>query len=222
MNDALTAWRTVPSAWFYFQEIYDIAVATAPRGAVIVEVGSFWGQSALYLAEACKQADKDLRCYCVDLWDMRPENNKPLFMGTEWLFDEKAKQAGNIEPIIHAQYHNSLFETFAHFVDATRLSPDPLRILRMNSLEAVELLRNLSRPIWCVLLDDDHEYEHVLAELKAWAPLIAPGGMIGGDDYTVEFHGVIEATREYFEPLHKTVELMRRGCAGSTWMVRGL
>src|SRR5882724_2099855 len=96
-------WRTVPSDWFDFQTIYDEAVATAPPGSLLVEVGSFWGQSALYLAEAAKIADKGLRVYCVDLWDMRPDNNAPLF--------DRQKYEGHLEPRIHGEHHDSLFET---------------------------------------------------------------------------------------------------------------
>lgn len=194
-------WKTIPSTWFDFQDIYLEAVDSAPRGSSLIEVGSFWGQSAVFLAEAAKLAAKDLKVYCVDLFDMRPENNPPLF----------DPALGGGEQPIHAQFHNSQFETFAHFVDSTRLSPDPLRIMRMASLEAASLFKD--KQIHFLFLDGDHEYEYVLRELRTWGLRMAPDGIMAGHDYTSEFHGVIEATTEYFGKDKVEVK-------GKSWIVR--
>ncbi len=196
-------WKTIPSIWFDFQAIYDEAVETAPAGSMLVEVGSFWGQSAVYLAEAAKLANKDLKVYCIDLFDMRPDNNDALFNPAY----------KGLEPPIHAQYHNSQFETFAHFVDSTRLSPDPLRILRMESLEAARLFKN--EWLHFVFLDGDHEYDYVLKELRAWHPLIDLDGMIAGHDLTAEFYGVEQAVKKYFGS--KGYEAV----APRSWVARG-
>jgi len=194
-------------------------VESAPAGSLLIEVGSFWGKGAIYLAELCKAADKDLRCYSVDLWGMRPENNPPLFDEPNWIFNPEAADRGNIEPKTHRQFHNSLFETFAHFVDATKLSPDPLRIMRMDSFEAAEMFKSSSRPIHMVFLDDAHEYEHLIKELHAWVPLVTAGGIVAGDDWTAEFDGVEKACREYFGD--KDIELRpRANGVGYCWMVR--
>lgn len=202
-------WKRIPSTWFNFQDIYDEAVETAPHGSILVEVGSFWGQSAVYLAEAAKLADKDLRVYCVDLWDMRPENNPPLF----------DQSLGGSESVVHAQHHQSLFETFAHFVDETRLSPNPLRILRMGALEAIPAIEGISntegREIHFVFLDDDHEYDHVLRELDRWNPLIQPRGIIAGHDFTEEFDGVRRAVQEHCSHRRYPVSVQ-----GTSWIVR--
>lgn len=197
-------WRTVPSDWFDFQTIYDEAVATAPPGSLLVEIGSFWGASALYLAEAAKIADKGLRVYCVDLWDMRPDNNAPLF--------DRVQYEGHLEPRIHGEHHDSLFETFAHFVDSTRLSPDPLRVLRCGALEGADILRKL-RPHF-VFLDDDHDYPHVRSELDLWVPFMKQGsGIIAGHDWTSEFWGVQKSVEEYFG-------VGRAEVIGKSWIVR--
>jgi cephalosporin hydroxylase len=202
MNPNLTAWRSVPSDWFHFQWIYDLAVDTAPRGSILVESGSFWGASALYLAEAAAQANKDLRCYAIDSWSMSPRPQDLTY--NDGLFNPAHARAGHIEPIVHAQHHNSTFETFARFLDGhyPRLSPEPLRVMRMDSLEAIDFFEALhpksTRPIWMVLLDDDHEYAHVKEQLRRWVPLIRSGGIIGGDNYEPEFQGVIDAVNEFF------------------------
>jgi hypothetical protein len=217
-------YQSVPSDWTTFYDIYDEAVASAPPHSLLIECGSFWGKSAIYLAEAAKLADKNLRVYSIDTWGCRPENNPGMF-------SDESFAAGHIEPRVHREHHNSMFETFAYFVEQSGLSPDPLRILRMDSLEAAWLFKN-SRlfhmgkepmcPIHFIFLDDDHEYDHVLKELKAWYPSLAPGGIIAGHDWTEEFSGVEKAVTAYFSGqipgsvAKRTVEVR-----GTSWLVRG-
>ncbi len=54
------------------------------------------------------------------------------------------------------------------------------RIIRATSLEAAEQLVQQS---FVVYLDGSHAYEDVLADCKAWWPLVEPGGMLAGDDF---------------------------------------
>lgn len=201
-------YKQIPSEWSDFFPIYDEAVATAPPGSILIECGAFWGKSAVYLAEAAKLADKQLKVYCIDPWSANPTNNPGMF-------DPAHGAAGHIEPVVHAQHHNSLFETFAYFVECTGLSPDPLRVMRMESLEAAAMFENVGR-IHFVFLDDDHSYEYVIQELRVWTPLIRAGGMIAGHDFTQEFNGVIKATAEYFGELEKEVSVE----CGRSWVVR--
>ena len=205
-----TLYKEVPSEWSDFFPIYDEAVATAPPGSILVEVGCFWGKSAIYLAEAAKLANKGLRVYAVDPWSARPESNPGLF-------DLNHDGGGHIEPLIHAEHHSSLFETFACYVERTRLSPDPLRILRMESLEAAELIMGLQ--LHFVFLDGDHDYSYVIQELKAWEPMIGTeNGFIAGHDWTDEFHGVKEAVTEY-AALRPRAGRISLEC-GRSWVLR--
>ena len=192
----------VPSCWSDYLDtgIYDEAVDTAPPGSILVEVGSFWGKGAIYLAEAAKYSKKSLRVYSIDIWAAEPRNNQPMF----------DRACGGIEPQIHGEHHDSLFETFSYFIGRSHLSPDPLRIMRMDSLEAAGFFHG--KRIHFLFLDDDHAYGHVLSELRAWEPLVTAGGIIAGHDYAQEFGGVIEATTEYFGYAPEV--------KGTTWIVR--
>lgn len=204
-------YKQIPSEWSDFFPIYDEAVRTAPPGSALVEVGSFWGKSAVYLAEAAKLADKGLRVYAVDPWSARPDNNPGLF-------DPAHGALGHIEPQVHAEHHDSLFETFAYFVERTRLSPDPLRVMRMESLEAARMF-DYPSAVHFVFLDGDHDYSYVIRELRAWAPVLLPGGFIAGHDWTDEFSGVIKAVTEY---VHVDLEDQMRVSVecGRSWVIR--
>jgi cephalosporin hydroxylase len=170
----------VPSCWFNFHAVYDLAVREAPRGAVLVELGSLWGKSALYLAERAKAANKDLEVYCID-------NFSEDFL------------AGSMEGQEQAR-HGSQFETFAHYVSRSGLCPDPLRVIyAKDTLEAADLFR--TRRPWFVFFDSDHSYEYLIKELEAWVPLIRWGGVAAGHDYhdeDEEFPGVVRAVWECF------------------------
>lgn len=215
-------YKQIPSEWSDFFPIYDEAVATAPPGSILIEVGSFWGKSAIYLAEAAKLADKQLKVYCIDPWSARPDNNPGLF-------DPEHGKLGHIEPVVHAEHHNSMFCAFAYFVERAGLSPDPLRIMRMESLEAADLFRSVSNNenihapggIHFIFLDGDHDYSYVIRELRAWTPLLNQKGFIAGHDWTDEFHGVKEAVTEYVEK-----DLDGEACVsvecGRSWVIRPL
>lgn len=57
-----------------------------------------------------------------------------------------------------------------------------------------------------VYIDANHEYEEVLADIKAWLPKVKPGGVIAGHDFdikfqdgvTIAFPGVRKAVEEVF------------------------
>jgi predicted O-methyltransferase YrrM len=48
-----------------------------------------------------------------------------------------------------------------------------------------------------VWLDGDHEYPDVKADLEAYRPLLAPGGLLAGHDFDPSFPGVPRAVREF-------------------------
>ena len=48
-----------------------------------------------------------------------------------------------------------------------------------------------------VFIDGDHRYEGVVADIKAYANIVRPGGMLMFDDYNVWFPGVRKAVDEF-------------------------
>ena len=55
--------------WFDFPDIYSMAVDTAPRGSVLVELGIWTGDSLAYLSRKAVEANKNLSVYAYDQFD---------------------------------------------------------------------------------------------------------------------------------------------------------
>jgi predicted O-methyltransferase YrrM len=175
-------WQDVPG-WFDFQDIYDHAVHEAREGDSLVEVGTFLGRSALYMAEKIKESGKNLDFYVVDPWRRCEE--------IDWVFDPTRPEGAAIQA-----HGGSLFEAFAWYLEHSGLS-DYIRVLRMRSEQAAKLfeLNNLS----FVFIDGSHIYENVVIDLDAWYSRLCGGALFAGHDYSQDWPGVVKAVDEFFE-----------------------
>lgn len=83
------------------------------------------------------------------------------------------------------------------FCANTARYPNIVRVVG-KSLWAADLFRqNWIRPN-LVFLDGSHEYEDIAADIRAWKPLLAPGGILAGHDFAgdANWPGVERAVRE--------------------------
>lgn len=142
--------------WFDYPEIYDQAIADAVDGDVLVEVGSWHGKSAIYLALAARKAGKSVEIVCVDPW-----------RGTE---------------VIELHGGGDLLPAFMANVRAADVE-DLITPFRMTSLEAAAWFEQHGHRPSFVFLDGDHSLDAVRADVRAWWPLLAPGGTLAGHDY---------------------------------------
>ncbi len=61
----IKTWHDIPG-FFDFMDLYDLAVSGVRDGDTLVEVGSFLGKSAAYMAERIRESGKRLHFQCVD------------------------------------------------------------------------------------------------------------------------------------------------------------
>lgn len=164
------SWENVPG-WFEYPNFYKKMVDSFESGSIFVEVGCFMGRSTSCMAQYIKESGKQIDFYAIDHWE------------------------GSVE---HKKYYSEvdLWKTFEKYMIECNLT-EYIRPIKMNSVEASKLFPDMS--IEFLHLDASHEYEDVLADIKAWYPKVKIGGVISGDDYTIrDFPGVVKAVSEYF------------------------
>ena len=135
-------WKCPLDLWIYQELICELA------SDLIVETGTAYGGSALYLATICEaRGHGEVVSIDVGEWPDRPRHDRLSYL--------------------------------------TASSTDPA---------AVEQVAERARAAASVMvvLDSDHSYEHVLQELRSYAPLVTKGSYLVVEDTNVNGHPVAE------------------------------
>jgi predicted O-methyltransferase YrrM len=163
-------YETLPG-WAAYGELYTVMVAKAPREAQFVEVGSWLGRSAALMAVEIVNSKKSINFVCIDPW----LDGGPDLKDTKYYKDLK-------KPV---------YDTFMENIRPVR---HVVTALRMTSLEGAAKFAD--GEIDFLMLDGDHNYEAINADIEAWLPKMKPGGVMSGDDYL--WPGVQRAADEQF------------------------
>jgi predicted O-methyltransferase YrrM len=155
----LQGWRSIHP---YLEE-----AVTAFRPRVVIEIGTWKGASALFLARTMAENDVTGTVIAVDTWLGAVDH-----WADEELFAELATEHG----------YPSLYRTFLANVVRAGMT-DRLVPLPLDSVNAAELLRLRGITADVIHLDAGHEEASVAADLRAWWPLLRPGGLLIADDY---------------------------------------
>lgn len=132
-----------------------------------IEVGSWVGRTAITLADAGFH-----EVHCIDTWEGSPND----VSGTI------AREVGSAD----------LFKAFCSNVEKHRL----FSVIHPHHGKSL-----FYASIWpwqadLIFLDACHDYPMVLADILAWWPHVAPGGILCGHDFGPNFPGVMDAVRE--------------------------
>jgi cephalosporin hydroxylase len=157
--------------WFDFETIYDDMVSVHKDGSVFVEVGSWYGKSAAYMASKIKESNKKIQFNCVDIWE-----------------------ATDNDTDLHKYITEPLHETFINNMKNVGVS-DYVNAIKADSQKASSLFKNNSLDF--VFIDANHIYDFVKNDILSWLPKVKKGGYIGGHDYTT-YDGVKKAVDEIF------------------------
>jgi cephalosporin hydroxylase len=136
-------WKSPLDLWVYQELLWEL------RPGLIVETGTAYGGSALYLATLCETIGSG-EVVSIDIgeWPDRPVHPRLTYV-----------VASSTDPQVVAQ--------------------------------VAERARTAGTVL--VVLDSDHRWGHVLAELRAYAPLVTPGSYLVVEDTNVNGHPVYEA-----------------------------
>lgn len=184
--------------WFNFPDLYGDMVRRFDGGQ-FVEVGSWMGKSAAYLAVEIANSGKPITLDCVD-----------HFKGSSAERDthHKAAKRSNIKGICA----NNLrpFWATASNRNCEHRTDNMLRLVVDGSVAAAKRYKDKSLA-FC-FLDAGHTEKEVEADIKAWLPKVRRGGVLAGHDYSSKsFPGVQKAVDRLLPK--------RRRVSKNCWMV---
>ena len=143
-------------AFFNYRPFYDY-VSSITHYSRLVEVGVYTGASCAYMTQRLLNRGTPFEFYAVDLWDKVNDETDydRIIDSTVWLaFQERMRRDNLLQHVRIMQKESAL--AAADFED---------------------------RSVHFVFLDANHTEEHATADINAWLPKIAPGGMLAGHDY---------------------------------------
>lgn len=157
----------------------------ASKRSKIVEIGSWKGRSTRAMAD-----NSNATIYAVDTWKGTPE-------------DPHFKE-------LVGKPDNYLLDLFGSNMDPHYFQPPyKVRAVQMPSIEAAKYLAHYG-PFDMIFIDAAHDYENVKADILAWRPLLAPGGLFCGHDYMAGRGGVVKAVDDF-------VPTRKRAGVGTIW-----
>ena len=165
------------SGFFDFQDVYEEQVKLARDGHTFLEIGTYRGKSAAFLAVEIINSGKCILLDVVDPWDGRDcpgllpggANEDPDISSSGSTFEVFSK---NIEPVAHLIHVNS-----------------------MTSLQASLLYDDESLDF--IFIDGAHDYDNVIQDMKIWWEKLKPGCVLAGHDFPAP--GVKRAVLEFSE-----------------------
>lgn len=164
-------WANYPD----YLELYSQMVNKFSDGSHFVEIGSWYGRSAVFMGVEILNSKKKIKFDCVDSWDF-----------VDWIYSTDAD--------LNIKKHSA----FSEFLKNIKPLSDIINYHKLKSIEASKLYADESLNF--VFVDGSHEYEHVKNDLIYWFPKIKHGGVFAGHDYSQGWTiGVINAVNEFFE-----------------------
>jgi hypothetical protein len=169
-------YQSLGQDWFTYPGLYGWAVRHFGAPARFVEVGSWKGRSAAFMAVEIHNSRKSITLDCVDTWLGNEDHYRPgpffepMLEGQDALYLEFMR---NIAPVSHI-----------------------VRPVRAHSHLASSLYEDGSLDF--VFLDADHSYEAVMRDIASWLPKVRAGGVLAGHDYgpRIGLEGVSRAVDE--------------------------
>lgn len=173
-------------------------IAEVVKVELYLEVGTFMGHSAV----AAARAFPDAAILAVDTFTGSAEHYIEAIQGSR---PEKQLMA------LHEDRRPALWEK-AHDLWAALRFDHRITAIPLPSTEAARLVKWLGLRPNVIYIDGAHDYDSVLADCRAWWPVLADGGIMVGDDYYDPRFQVAAALQAFAPGGHE-------GHAGGFWSI---
>ncbi len=148
-----------------------ITVKSFSKPINAVEIGSYYGASSCFIAEALSKKSK---LYCIDTW----ENDKMINEGDD-------PNDENLKPK----------DTYNEFLINTKKYKRKIISIRKWSTQAIDDVKKQIDKIDFLFIDGDHNYEGVKKDWELYSPLLKSGSVIAFHD-TGWAKGVLKVIHE--------------------------
>jgi hypothetical protein len=176
----------------------------------IIEVGTWKGLSASIFARYLK-SQKSGVIVCVDTWLGAYEFWSRHF--THGVFDPSRNlHLKNGYPSVYYSFLSNMY----HMKLTDYVVPFPAP----SSLAATFMKGNPSFRADLIHIDAAHEYEDIRHDIAIWWPLVRPGGMLVGDDYSRWWPGVVRAADEFAKEQNLHLYINPQG--NKWWVIKPL
>lgn len=173
---------------------------TLPK--VIIEVGTWKGQSALNMADACKSINNKATMFCVDTW----LGSLEFIDGRNPALTKELKTSHGF-PTVYYQFLSNIIH---------RGHQDMIIPIPQTSRIAAKYFRSKGIKAQLIYIDGSHEYDDVLDDIESYMPILKKDGIIFGDDYG--FGDVRQAVGDFFGKNNLQFEVVD----GNYWTYRKL
>lgn len=161
------------AGFMFEEELFWLAQAAATR-RTIIEVGSWKGRSTKAMAMATPGI-----VYAVDAWGVQ---------ASEIEMEKKAEDSP--DEVMHEFLVNMQGETLSGKVV-------PIRMENGDAIGTIKILMNSrGRRADMIFIDASHDEASVERDIKNYRPLLDPGGILCGHDYSTTFPGVMRAVEK--------------------------
>lgn len=160
------------------RDIFKTAIDLSNPG-LIVEVGSFVGESTIFMANHLKSQNRDAAILSVDTWMGGIDHWKSVPEKLRFWFGR---------PSLYYQFLGNVMQ---HKVQ------DMILPLSLDSINAARLIRMLELKPAMVYVDGSHEQGDVIRDFEAYWELLGRGGYMMVDDLTGWFPGVLHDFDEF-------------------------
>jgi predicted O-methyltransferase YrrM len=173
---------------------------SALRPSLVVEVGSWKGDSAIQMARILREQEGDAAVICVDTWlgslehldgscrgwDIRPY----ISHGYPWLYHQF------LANVMHSHCHDCI-------VPLPNTSANAARWLERHHIVAD-----------LIYVDASHDEDQVYQDLSSFWNVLRPGGILFGDDWHAHWYGVICAVNRFAREKDARVQV-----TGQKWLL---
>jgi cephalosporin hydroxylase len=189
--------------WGFRSPVFEILMIDN-RPKVIIEVGTWNGSSAIAMAKYAQEHGVQTTIICVDTWLGSPEHR----------IDEDYKDSLQLKHGFPEIYYQFLANVILSGMQHCIVPLPQVSISACRWLEQMGFSDNSGKAD-LIYIDADHTFDTVYSDITEFWKLLAPGGIMFGDDYNDYWPGVKKAVNLFTKNKKNEIHIF-----GNKWIIQ--